>query len=265
MGAASREQVSMTGVPSTIWLPDGIDTQLEALIDLIGSWNRRINVVSRKLTREDLLRHALSSLAPLELLSDPAADVWMLDVGSGGGFPAFPLLLARPAWSAVLVEATRKKCLYLRDVGERLTPGRVRVLQGRYEGLSMPTAEAPEDPDRPGHQDRGSAPAEVPHPAGPESQAGAEPEAHTRAGARDRFDLITLRAVAPDGRFVSSAAPRLRRDLAPGGLLAWYTPQDDRGQVQALDALKAAGCVRVGLVRVEWAGATLAIGRGPQN
>jgi len=128
----------------SVELPKGFEAQAKAFLDLLKEWNQRINLVSRKQTDEDLEAHLLASLAPLELFPKvedrPAFDVSrgtmdLLDVGSGGGFPAIPLLLARPEWRGELVEATAKKCHFLREAAERLVPQRAEVVNARYEEL----------------------------------------------------------------------------------------------------------------------------------
>lgn len=113
----------------------GLEKDLGRFIDHLLLFNRRINLVSRKLTREDLEQHILSSIAPVVLGLPETAD--LLDIGSGGGFPAIPLLIAQPDWRGVLVEATGKKCLFLRDALETLAPGRGEVLNERYEESSL--------------------------------------------------------------------------------------------------------------------------------
>jgi 16S rRNA G527 N7-methylase RsmG len=44
----------------------------------------------------------------------------LVDVGSGNGFPAVPLLLARPALSGVLLEPRERRWAFLREVGREL-------------------------------------------------------------------------------------------------------------------------------------------------
>jgi 16S rRNA (guanine527-N7)-methyltransferase len=116
-------------------LPDDMSESLSRFLDLLMSWNARINLVSRKLLREELQALALTSLAPLTLNLGEVVD--MMDVGSGGGFPALPLLLARPDWRGVLVEATGKKCLFLREALETLAPGRGEVVNERIENVDF--------------------------------------------------------------------------------------------------------------------------------
>jgi 16S rRNA (guanine527-N7)-methyltransferase len=225
-------------------LPTEFEAQLEGFIGLIEAWRSRVNLVSRNTTGDALRQHALSSLAVL----DPAARdlmapgagtdqeagpgisaeraVRLLDIGSGGGFPALVLLMARPAWRGVLVEATGKKCFFLREAGERFAPGRATVLHQRYEE--------------------------------PSEERGAEAEA-----AAGPFDLVTLRAVRPDVKLVTRMRVRLSSDLAPGGWVAWYAPQDEEGRALAHQALEYIGLEDIAILRIEWAGATLAIGRKP--
>lgn len=116
-------------------LPEDFSESLSRFLDLLMSWNARINLVSRKLLREELQALALTSLAPLKLNLGEVVD--MMDVGSGGGFPALPLLMARTDWRGVLVEATGKKCLFLREAVETLAPGRGEVVNERIENVDF--------------------------------------------------------------------------------------------------------------------------------
>ena len=206
-------------------LPPGFEAQLDDLFCLIELWSRRVNLVSRRLERADLLRHAISSLAVLEIPKAAPLDsnLRLLDIGSGGGFPALVLLAARPRWTAVMVEATGKKCHFLREAGERLAAGRATVLHHRFE---EPLVER-----------------------GPEAEASDGP-----------FDLVTLRAVRPEKKLVASLRQRLGGRLAPGASVAWFTAKDSESQALAMDALLQIGLQDVSIIRVEWAEATLAIG-----
>lgn len=74
--------------------------------------NQAVNLVSRETSREDFNRLAAESLLPLEHLGLPATGRY-LDVGSGGGFPALPILLTRKVAGACLFERTGKKAAAL--------------------------------------------------------------------------------------------------------------------------------------------------------
>jgi 16S rRNA (guanine527-N7)-methyltransferase len=73
----------------------------------------------------------LDSLACLPLL--PPGPVGAIDIGSGAGFPAIPLALMRRDMAFTLIEASRKKCSFLRHVARLLDLSGVRVVWGRAE------------------------------------------------------------------------------------------------------------------------------------
>jgi 16S rRNA (guanine527-N7)-methyltransferase len=89
--------------------------RLETYFDLLLEENRKINLVSRETSREDLRRLAVESLVPLNLLELPVGRY--LDIGSGGGLPSIPILLAEAVTGeSRLVERTQKKAAALRRI-----------------------------------------------------------------------------------------------------------------------------------------------------
>ncbi|HRY28835.1 MAG TPA: 16S rRNA (guanine(527)-N(7))-methyltransferase RsmG [Elusimicrobiota bacterium] len=97
-------------------------------------WNRRVNLVSFHCDEELLLGHLLDSLAALQdpwLKNQPSLR--FVDVGTGGGFPGLPLVLARPEWRGLLLESVRKKTAFLETLVERLPLPTVAVLAERAE------------------------------------------------------------------------------------------------------------------------------------
>ena len=63
-----------------------------------------------------------------------AADVRVLDLGSGGGLPGLVIFAERPDVSGVLLDATQRRCDFLRDACERLAFGdRAEVVCARAE------------------------------------------------------------------------------------------------------------------------------------
>lgn len=86
---------------------------LEKFLGEAEAANRRFNLFSRNLHRPDLRVLVAESLLPLELgwLSDGSGSA--LDIGSGWGIPAIPLLLALPELNFTMVERSGKKAGFL--------------------------------------------------------------------------------------------------------------------------------------------------------
>jgi 16S rRNA (guanine527-N7)-methyltransferase len=97
-------------------------------------WNRRINLVSERSSREIVVRHFVDSLTSLPFLDRPEGT--LIDLGSGGGFPGIPLRIALPGLQLFLVEASRKKSSFLSQVVRSLRLGGVQVIRERVEGLT---------------------------------------------------------------------------------------------------------------------------------
>lgn len=126
--------------------------QLRQFCELVEAWNRRINLVSQQDAARLWERHLLPSIIPLRFVEIPP-ESWILDVGSGGGFPAIPLKILRPDLQMLLVDSVRKKTLFLQKAISDLGLEKIAVANRRVEELA------------------------------------------NRAELRERFDLITARAV----------------------------------------------------------------------
>jgi 16S rRNA (guanine527-N7)-methyltransferase len=90
----------------------GIETAVRHYLDLLQGENQRVNLVSRETSREDLVRLVAQSLVPLAIEDVRAMfteSSMLLDIGSGGGFPAIPILIANQNLSGVLFERRQKK------------------------------------------------------------------------------------------------------------------------------------------------------------
>ncbi len=106
---------------------------LDRFCDLILKWNAVTSLVSQKDTQR-LWSHVADSLSLVTvafgLLGTPPR---LLDLGSGGGFPAIPLALAVPALEVVMVERSRKKAGFLENViGELRLQAHVSVENGAF-------------------------------------------------------------------------------------------------------------------------------------
>jgi 16S rRNA (guanine527-N7)-methyltransferase len=98
----------------------------------LDRWRGKVNLTGR-LSAAELADHALESIAPVPLIPQGARVV---DIGSGGGFPAIPIAAARPDVSMTMVEPRGKKAAFLRHASRTLGLGKARVLEIGIESLS---------------------------------------------------------------------------------------------------------------------------------
>lgn len=95
---------------------------LEAYVAFLLERNADVNLVSARAADPETLasEHLFDALLGLPFLPPPGAARRMLDLGSGGGFPALPLLLVRRDIEGTLVDSVRKKSAFLADAVEHL-------------------------------------------------------------------------------------------------------------------------------------------------
>lgn len=110
--------------------------QLTEYFCLLAKWNATIN-----LTALPVAAAAISAID--RLLVEPtvasrlvfAADEVLVDLGSGGGSPGFPLKVGAPHLRMILVESRERKCAFLREVARSLALSGVEVANTRFEAL----------------------------------------------------------------------------------------------------------------------------------
>lgn len=87
-------------------------TQLGEFYSLLSRWNERLHLVAPCTPDEFAVRHVLESLLLLKHLPQNAR---IADIGSGGGLPIIPCLIARADLQATLIESSQKKTVFLRE------------------------------------------------------------------------------------------------------------------------------------------------------
>lgn len=107
------------------------------LIELAG-YNAHTNLVSCADPGLVVAEHVLDSLSLVAPLRSVGADRGRLvDVGSGGGFPAFVLAIALPDMELTLIESVAKKARFLAMLNQTLAfSARLRVLNDRAENVA---------------------------------------------------------------------------------------------------------------------------------
>ena len=99
-------------------LTDQQRQQYETLLRLYPEWNAKINVISRKDIDNLEVNHILHSMGIIKFVKfTPGTTV--LDLGTGGGFPAIPLAVYYPQVQFHLVDRIGKKLRVAQDVAEQ--------------------------------------------------------------------------------------------------------------------------------------------------
>lgn len=93
--------------------------QFSALYDLYADWNSKINVISRKDIENLYEHHVLHSLGIAKVLQFKPGTT-LLDVGTGGGFPAIPLAILFPECHFTLIDSIGKKIKVATAVAEAI-------------------------------------------------------------------------------------------------------------------------------------------------
>jgi len=106
--------------------------QAEAMLRLtaeLREWNKRINLTAITGPADMVDKHLLDSLSVQPHLHGRR----VADIGTGAGFPGLPLAIVNPRRSFTLIEATGKKCLFVRHAVELLGIENVEIIQARAE------------------------------------------------------------------------------------------------------------------------------------
>ena len=100
-----------------------------------GTANALLNVTAIRDEEGVLSKHIVDSLFAAHALRElKATDV--LDVGSGGGFPALPVAAALPEVSMTALDSTAKKCRHIEALARETGLSNVRVVCARAEEAS---------------------------------------------------------------------------------------------------------------------------------
>lgn len=108
--------------------------QLIGHYSMLQRWNRRTNLTRIIEPREAARFHYAESLLGARFINGARS---LLDIGSGAGFPAVPIAIARPDVEVVALEANQKKSLFLNEAKDELGLGNFKVATARLESFDL--------------------------------------------------------------------------------------------------------------------------------
>lgn len=109
---------------------------LDQLVDyllLLERWNVRMNLTALERPDDAVDRLLVEPLLASREIGENASS--LIDIGSGGGSPAIPLKIVRPALALTMVEAKTRKSVFLREVVRHLGLAHCQVETVRFEQL----------------------------------------------------------------------------------------------------------------------------------
>lgn len=112
---------------------ENILNKLIALTEEMLSVNEYMNLTAIKEPEEIILKHYVDSLTVIPFIPQNAK---LIDIGSGAGFPAFPIAIARPDVNVTSLDSTRKKLNYIENTAVKLNLYNIDICIGRAEEIS---------------------------------------------------------------------------------------------------------------------------------
>jgi 16S rRNA (guanine527-N7)-methyltransferase len=133
--AEFRDTLETEAIGYGVSLTDNALDRLAKYYELLNAWNPRLHLVAPSSPALFATRHVLESLFLLSQLPEGAR---VADIGSGAGLPIIPCLIARPDLNAVLIEASKKKSIFLREALSATAVSKASVIAERFESITAP-------------------------------------------------------------------------------------------------------------------------------
>jgi 16S rRNA (guanine527-N7)-methyltransferase len=110
--------------------------QFKTYYDFLVEFNSHTNLIAKADEQTILTKHFLDSMAFNKIPSALGAFK-LMDIGSGGGFPALPIAILYPEAQVVAVDSVGKKINFLTQAAEKIG------IQRRFKALNIRSEELP--------------------------------------------------------------------------------------------------------------------------
>ena len=126
----STREIAAELSPFGVELTEPALAQLSTYLELLLRWNRRVNLTGLRQPRHIVRRLFGESLYLSRLVE---LRGWLVDVGSGAGFPGLALKLVAPDLRVTLIEARQRKGAFLKEVARACGFYAIDVVTERFE------------------------------------------------------------------------------------------------------------------------------------
>ena len=109
------------------------EKQFQTLFEFMTEYNKNVNLTSITEFEDVVTKHFIDSILPFSMLGIQG-DETFIDVGTGAGFPALPLLIYYPKLRGTLCDSLAKRCTYLELACEKLGV-KAEIVHARSEEL----------------------------------------------------------------------------------------------------------------------------------
>lgn len=96
-------------------------------------WNSRLHLTTILTPLDFAKLHLLESAFAIQFISLDICKIW--DIGSGAGIPGIPFAILRPDLSISLIEANKKKAIFLKEIKFALGLNNIDIINQRFEEL----------------------------------------------------------------------------------------------------------------------------------
>ena len=123
------------------WVPSDLQQrQFQSLYELIIAGNQQFNLTRITDPQDFWEKHlwdSLRGIKPLLNLGGNGHNPQIIDIGTGAGFPGFPVAISLINSQVTLLDSTRKKTAFLETIGPQIQLNNTQVVTGRAEKINQ--------------------------------------------------------------------------------------------------------------------------------
>lgn len=119
--------------PEFLPLNSSLIEKFKSYYKIVLKWNEFIPLTTITDPVDFAQKHILESLFAETFIPKSVNEIW--DIGTGLGVPGVPVAIIRPESQIFLIEANKKKAIFLKEVVHLLQLSNIKVINHRFESL----------------------------------------------------------------------------------------------------------------------------------